>query len=174
MLCFLFFVFFSSRRRHTRLQGDWSSDVCSSDLGVVWAGAAVANAKAEARKQRERTVTIAAEIMADSTAHAEITTRPDADEPRNLRAAGLRRSFLGFAVSRPPLLRGFPYGFQTGRRHLPLLGLWLGRLRLSLFQRRPSRSLCGGDPGAAGLADCAALLRTHVIRFGRGGYRGLW
>src|SRR5256885_11468493 len=27
----LFFVF-PSRRRHTRLQGDWSSDVCSSDL----------------------------------------------------------------------------------------------------------------------------------------------
>src|ERR1022692_5322718 len=24
--------FFSSRRRHTRLQGDWCSDVCSSDL----------------------------------------------------------------------------------------------------------------------------------------------
>src|SRR5256885_11717415 len=24
--------FFSSRRRHTRLQGDWSSDVCSYDL----------------------------------------------------------------------------------------------------------------------------------------------
>src|SRR5256885_4096840 len=31
---FLFF-FFSSRRRHTRLQGDWSSDVCSSDLEYV-------------------------------------------------------------------------------------------------------------------------------------------
>src|ERR1022692_3552609 len=30
----LFFVFFSSRRRHTRLQGDWSSDVCSSDLDL--------------------------------------------------------------------------------------------------------------------------------------------
>src|SRR5256885_10732700 len=29
--CIVFF-FFSSRRRHTRLQGDWSSDVCSSDL----------------------------------------------------------------------------------------------------------------------------------------------
>src|SRR5256885_2728432 len=28
------FFFFSSRRRHTRLQGDWSSDVCSSDLEV--------------------------------------------------------------------------------------------------------------------------------------------
>src|SRR5256885_10611426 len=26
------FFLFSRRRRHTRLQGDWSSDVCSSDL----------------------------------------------------------------------------------------------------------------------------------------------
>src|SRR5256885_12986918 len=28
----MFSFFFSSRRRHTRLQGDWSSNVCSSDL----------------------------------------------------------------------------------------------------------------------------------------------
>src|SRR3989454_8803762 len=34
--CYDVFFFFSSRRRHTRLQGDWSSDVCSSDLIVVW------------------------------------------------------------------------------------------------------------------------------------------
>src|SRR5256885_15243468 len=34
-LYIFFFFFFSSRRRHTRLQGDWSSDVCSSDLGTV-------------------------------------------------------------------------------------------------------------------------------------------
>src|SRR2546427_3052654 len=37
MLCifssiFSFFFFFSSRRRHTRFDCDWSSDVCSSDL----------------------------------------------------------------------------------------------------------------------------------------------
>src|SRR5207248_4079961 len=31
-LLFFFFFFFSSRRRHTRSYGDWSSDVCSSDL----------------------------------------------------------------------------------------------------------------------------------------------
>src|SRR6266566_8853751 len=32
----IFVVFFvSSRRRHTRLQGEWSSDVCSSDLSVL-------------------------------------------------------------------------------------------------------------------------------------------
>src|SRR2546427_122740 len=29
----LYFFFFSSRRRHTRFDCDWSSDVCSSDLG---------------------------------------------------------------------------------------------------------------------------------------------
>src|SRR5437879_13470435 len=28
------YFFFSSRRRHTRYIGDWSSDVCSSDLVV--------------------------------------------------------------------------------------------------------------------------------------------
>src|SRR5437879_10307320 len=31
MSCF----FFSSRRRHTRYIGDWSSDVCSSDLNLI-------------------------------------------------------------------------------------------------------------------------------------------
>src|SRR2546430_3792128 len=30
----VFFFFFSSRRRHTRFDCDWSSDVCSSDLGL--------------------------------------------------------------------------------------------------------------------------------------------
>src|SRR5437762_9636765 len=38
-ICMLvcFFFFFSSRRRHTRYIGDWSSDVCSSDLyAYVW------------------------------------------------------------------------------------------------------------------------------------------
>src|SRR3989475_6044905 len=33
---FSFFFFFSSRRRHTRFDCDWSSDVCSSDL--QWMG----------------------------------------------------------------------------------------------------------------------------------------
>src|SRR2546430_15657412 len=30
----MFVFFFSSRRRHTRFDCDWSSDVCSSDLGA--------------------------------------------------------------------------------------------------------------------------------------------
>src|SRR6478736_9073234 len=32
MVCEFVFFFFSSRRRHTRFDCDWSSDVCSSDL----------------------------------------------------------------------------------------------------------------------------------------------
>src|SRR5436189_3500985 len=31
-IIYFVFFFFSSRRRHTRYIGDWSSDVCSSDL----------------------------------------------------------------------------------------------------------------------------------------------
>src|SRR6266481_6467806 len=32
MVCYVLGFFFSSRRRHTRWNCDWSSDVCSSDL----------------------------------------------------------------------------------------------------------------------------------------------
>src|SRR3990167_7456162 len=39
MSCVL--CFFSSRRRHTRFDCDWSSDVCSSDLASVLAAAAI-------------------------------------------------------------------------------------------------------------------------------------
>src|SRR6266487_5196355 len=37
----MLFFFFSSRRRHTRWTGDWSSDVCSSDLAPGWSVAAL-------------------------------------------------------------------------------------------------------------------------------------
>src|SRR5438046_8514222 len=41
LLFVFFFFFFSSRRRHTRLVSDWSSDVCSSDLGYIFGEAAI-------------------------------------------------------------------------------------------------------------------------------------
>src|SRR6266487_1655649 len=58
-----FFFFFSSRRRHTRWTGDWSSDVCSSDLvpshpgpahGEGW-GAAATGALQQVRPGRIET-----------------------------------------------------------------------------------------------------------------------
>src|SRR5688500_20045699 len=45
--------FLSNRRRHTRLQGDWSSDVCSSDLALV----------------RLSEIAAAQELLADARAH---------------------------------------------------------------------------------------------------------
>src|SRR5256886_7498007 len=40
LLVGVFIFFFSSRRRHTRFDCDWSSDVCSSDLvPPTWVGA---------------------------------------------------------------------------------------------------------------------------------------
>src|SRR2546430_4406280 len=50
--------FFSSRRRHTRFDCDWSSDVCSSDLGgngraMVWPDGKPE--KRSAGKERRRT-----------------------------------------------------------------------------------------------------------------------
>src|SRR4051794_41801357 len=45
-----YIFFFSSRRRHTRWTGDWSSDVCSYDLG------AAARARVPGPGRRERAV----------------------------------------------------------------------------------------------------------------------
>src|SRR2546426_5166297 len=47
--------FFSSRRRHTRLQGDWSSDVCSSDLSDARSLSAAPNALPPCPLNREVT-----------------------------------------------------------------------------------------------------------------------
>src|SRR5256885_5824633 len=51
MCCVVFF--FSSRRRHTRLQGDWSSDVCSSDLSKA-ATRAVRACRPSCRSRQQR------------------------------------------------------------------------------------------------------------------------
>src|SRR5256885_8124235 len=47
------FFFFSSRRRHTRLQGDWSSDVCSSDLAPFQASAPQRHRARHCRRQKK-------------------------------------------------------------------------------------------------------------------------
>src|SRR6266542_5439298 len=51
------FFFFSSRRRHTRCYRDWSSDVCSSDLGVPERAAmALAEVSGNGQARREWTL----------------------------------------------------------------------------------------------------------------------
>src|SRR5437879_8362643 len=45
-MCF----FFSSRRRHTRYIGDWSSDVCSSDLATEFEVPGIVSLPSDGRK----------------------------------------------------------------------------------------------------------------------------
>src|SRR5256885_5279769 len=57
LLMYVSLFFFSSRRRHTRLQGDWSSDVCSSDLvALEQDGRSVPGSLALRRKVADRLV----------------------------------------------------------------------------------------------------------------------
>src|SRR5262249_61105465 len=46
--------FFSSRRRHTRLVSDWSSDVCSSDLGTHFKDEVGRNVEVTGRQRARR------------------------------------------------------------------------------------------------------------------------
>src|SRR5207248_4937655 len=58
VLLYVVFFFFSSRRRHTRSYGDWSSDVCSSDLNErpLRRGFSFAGARTRASLPRPRIV----------------------------------------------------------------------------------------------------------------------
>src|SRR6266850_2947250 len=60
-----FFFFFSSRRRHTRLQGDWSSDVCSSDLDRTTQGLAELAEAVQERQQGANLMTIEVDLARD-------------------------------------------------------------------------------------------------------------
>src|SRR3989442_678881 len=95
------FFFFTSRRRHTRCGRDWSSDVCSSDLGDIdLRKTALEHARRElaaaartldgiARARRE------AELDAEAAAVKKLFT--DAQEAVNLRERELANKVLGDA-----------------------------------------------------------------------------
>src|SRR5207248_5554580 len=95
---YFFFFFFSSRRRHTRSYGDWSSDVCSSDLqrpdlagqypatGVVLEGEL---ALAHAQRLRGRRV----EDLLDLLQLDEVVARADRTEAQPGQLEGQTRQF---------------------------------------------------------------------------------
>src|SRR3989454_3814288 len=139
LYCHFVFFFFSSRRRHTRLQGDWSSDVCSSDLGTL-------------RRDRadDRVGWRAGRLRAD---------------PSERRGAG--RPAVGLAVRRgaparaqdvPGIERGLLRGAASGgAQHARLVAAvphqprvaHRGELRAGADVRRPEHRVAGGDGAAA-------------------------
>src|SRR5439155_3646834 len=72
----LFFFFFSSRRRHTRWPRDWSSDVCSSDLG--------ADIPAPGRRDERALSLAAARARTDQGTQARLKGSPYLNEARGL------------------------------------------------------------------------------------------
>src|SRR6266487_1529605 len=70
MICLFFF--FSSRRRHTRWTGDWSSDVCSSDLHVAEAGLRAADDAEVASTARAEGRVVVTENVADVSAERDV------------------------------------------------------------------------------------------------------
>src|SRR5256885_6682924 len=97
------FFFFSSRRRHTRLQGDWSSDVCSSDLSRTSALARrVGDERPTARRPRSpsscgRGLSSSRGGPRGDGAHAH-RGRPQTDGPEQVQGCQAARSEPGQAL----------------------------------------------------------------------------
>src|SRR5215467_4873712 len=105
------YFFFSSRRRHTRLQGDWSSDVCSSDLVHV-------RREDDVRRQTHR----------QRQYHLRLCQR---ERGQDLVASGIVTSAKAIAKKRG-IARQTPHASITVRR-TALTKQHLGRSELKLF-----------------------------------------
>src|SRR5713101_6155890 len=134
--------FFSSRRRHTRLTCDWSSDVCSSDLGSCL----------------DRRQTQAAPLHPEST--------PPAYTRREIEPASGRRwsNRTGSAVEELPNARGDPGGIEAVLGVEPFR---VARLAESLdaepLERRRQHLTEHLSDGAAQAAGDRVVLHRHDV-----------
>src|SRR6266481_7825885 len=94
------FFFFSSRRRHTRWNCDWSSDVCSSDLGrerLHWLGSAVVEAARESAGPPDAKGWVTVEVPIESVEQAAIHFLQLGTEAEVLKPKELRRRLAACA-----------------------------------------------------------------------------
>src|SRR2546430_2965078 len=61
------FFFFSSRRRHTRFDCDWSSDVCSSDLSLQGKGGVSKRGRRHCISEKGELATLSGKCSVPST-----------------------------------------------------------------------------------------------------------
>src|SRR3712207_824575 len=86
--------FFSSRRRHTRYWRDWSSDVCSSDLGQRTTSAPFGHALNRLAEQRPEIVGLSADLAKYTDMHVFRDAHPD----RFFQMGMAEQSLLGTAA----------------------------------------------------------------------------
>src|SRR5690606_40358819 len=87
------FSFFSSRRRHTRFSRDWSSDVCSSDLGQdTYACSAIV----------DHLAVVAPDVLQRAARYAGLVGRPGSPRWREIQALAARhpQAFGEFEIGR--------------------------------------------------------------------------
>src|SRR5438045_4784339 len=75
------YFFFSSRRRHTRCLSDWSSDVCSSDLGADGRAQVVTAMQDIGTGTRTAMAQIAAEELGIPVEHVQVSLGDSARGP---------------------------------------------------------------------------------------------
>src|SRR5919106_1940085 len=105
-------LFFSSRRRHTRLQGDWSSDVCSSDLveRLKRAGLQVAMITGDSEDVARW---VAGEIGLDEY-FAQVLPEHKAERVKDLQGRGRVVAMVGDGVNDAPALVQADVGIAIG------------------------------------------------------------
>src|SRR6266581_2955521 len=118
----LFFFFFSSRRRHTRWTGDWSSDVCSSDLPGAQASSKPRSVEEEVRAtarpgQGDRAVRAFEQAVSLVERGRDAAAVRSAQEAKELAPrSGAVREILGIALYRAERFREALRELQAYRR----------------------------------------------------------
>src|SRR6266511_1546985 len=137
----MFFFFFSSRRRHTRFSRDWSSDVCSSDLGRNPGGC------------RELEYQAALDHVVPHTESVQEPGQEPRDVDASSRAAVLHEAFVEERGRLHRLGSSERFVLWSGPPEIHKLGVPHQELRVPLLLRHESRRVV--EPG---LADVDAQL----------------
>src|SRR2546430_3942227 len=104
-------VFFSSRRRHTRFDCDWSSDVCSSDLGEFRMGVEASPHRGAANREIVEPV--------ESDSHAAAVAVEQADVAGKFLPHRERRGVLQMrAADLDYAGEGLGFAIEIGRAHV--------------------------------------------------------
>src|SRR5207248_7138785 len=106
--------FFSSRRRHTRSYGDWSSDVCSSDLGAHQ-GAPVVQ-KADVDDAGVALVNLLADLARGDVPQPDAALAAAARQGRPVRAEAETGRQIGRASCRERGQNGVEEGRETSKK----------------------------------------------------------
>src|SRR5256885_1658482 len=130
--------FFSSRRRHTRLQGDWSSDVCSSDLRVIasYCSSFLKPEMLHIYRQVKALHGVDTFVMTKELQNADRFPFPDIEIIPKQRMNLLRHGWLKFVKRRPPVVYRGEYQVLASllaRRGVDLMHIYFGHTGVHLL-----------------------------------------